>query len=67
VTDRPILVRTEAEREQVVRRLFERARRSHPNWSHHVLLRHVWPRRPERTPLELMYRIAEEFRLAKKV
>jgi hypothetical protein len=60
---RPSIVRSEAERERVVRALFAKARKSFPHWSHHTLLRHVWFKRPERTPGDLMFRIAEEFRL----
>jgi hypothetical protein len=62
---RPVLCRTDREREVAVRRLFERFRKSHPSWRHYTLLNYIWPRRPEGTGLDIMEKVAAEFRLSK--
>ncbi|MGY8681103.1 hypothetical protein Q2941_25345 [Bradyrhizobium sp. UFLA05-153] len=49
-------------REDVIRELFEKARKSYPKWSHMALLRLVWAKRPAGTTVNEMLRIAEEFK-----
>jgi SpoVK/Ycf46/Vps4 family AAA+-type ATPase len=50
-------------KEREIRELFRAARKSYPRWSHTSLLNLVWPKRPEKTHLNEMLRIAEEFRI----
>lgn len=50
-------------REQIIRAMFARARRSFPRWNHIALLRRVWPHRPRGTCGREMLRTAREFEL----